>query len=77
LLIEEDGRLNDSWLKENFLMQIFAYKDLVEFLDSSPSFKKLVEFHTNYKYFIYAKSQESYKKLGGIVVIKIINLCNF
>jgi len=77
LLIEEDGRLNDPWLKENFLMQIFAYKDLVEFLDSSPSFKKLVEFHTNYKYFIYAKSQESYKKLGGIVVIKIINLCNF
>ncbi len=67
LPIEEDGRLNDPWLKENFLMQVFAYKDLGEFLNSKPTFKELVEFHTSYKYLIYAKSQESYKKLGAIV----------
>jgi uncharacterized protein YbgA (DUF1722 family)/uncharacterized protein YbbK (DUF523 family) len=67
LPIEEDGRLNDAWLKENFLMQIFAYKDLGEFLDKKPAFKDLVEFHTSYKYLIYAKSQESYKDLGHIV----------
>lgn len=67
LPIEEDGRLNDPWLKENFLMQIFAYKDLGDFLESTPTFKKLVEFHTSYKYLIYAKSQQSYKKLGAIV----------
>jgi uncharacterized protein YbgA (DUF1722 family)/uncharacterized protein YbbK (DUF523 family) len=67
LPIEEDGRLNDPWLKENFLMQIFAYKDLKEFLDGNPKFKDLVEFHTSYKYLVYAKSQESYKYLGSIV----------
>jgi len=67
LPIEEDGRLNDPWLKENFLMQIFAYKEYKLFLDNNPSFKDLVAFHTSYKYLIYAKSQESYKKLGGIV----------
>ncbi|MGB3750702.1 MAG: DUF523 and DUF1722 domain-containing protein, partial [Arcobacteraceae bacterium] len=67
LPIEEDGRLNDPWLKENFLMQIFAYKDFKLFLNNDPSFKDLVAFHTSYKYLIYAKSQESYKKLGGIV----------
>lgn len=32
LPLEEEGRLNDPWLKENFLMQIFAYKDLHELL---------------------------------------------
>jgi len=67
LPIEEDGRLNDPWLKENFLMQIFAYKELKGFLENEPSFKKLVEFHTSYKYLIYAKGQESYKYLGSIV----------
>jgi uncharacterized protein YbgA (DUF1722 family)/uncharacterized protein YbbK (DUF523 family) len=67
LPIEEDGRLNDPWLKENFLMQIFAYKELKEFLENDPAFKDLVAFHTSYKYLIYGKGQESYKKLGAIV----------
>jgi len=53
-------------VERKFLMQIFTYKNLVEFLDSSPSFKNLVEFNTNYKYLIYAKYQESYKKLGEL-----------
>lgn len=67
LPIEEEGRLNDPWLKENFLMQVFAYKELFDFLATKPLFKNLVQFHTNYKYLIYAKSQTSYKELGKIV----------
>jgi len=67
LPLEEDGRLQDPWLKENFLMQVFAYSDLIRFLNTHPKHNELVEFHTNYKYLIYAKSQESYKKLGKLV----------
>ncbi|NVJ52960.1 MAG: DUF523 and DUF1722 domain-containing protein [Campylobacteraceae bacterium] len=67
LPIEEEGRLGDPWLRENFLMQIFAYRHLFEFLKSKPSFKDLVDFHTSYKYLIYSKSQSSYKELGNIV----------
>ncbi len=67
LPIEEDGRLNDPWLKENFLMQVFSYSDFLTFLNKNPKYKDLVEFHTNYKYLIYAKSQNSYKELGSIV----------
>lgn len=67
LPLEEDGRLNDPWLKENFLMQVFAYSELQKFLDTNPKHKDLVEFHTNYKYLIYSKSQNSYKELGIIV----------
>ena len=64
---EEEGRLNDAWLRENFLMQIFAYKHMYKFLDTNPSFNELVAFHTSYKYLIYAKSHEAYKELGHIV----------
>ena len=64
---EEEGRLNDAWLRENFLMQIFAYKHIFEFLNTKPSIKDLVTFHTSYKYLIYAKSHEAYKELGKIV----------
>ncbi len=67
LPMEEEGRLKDAWLRENFLMQIFAYRDLYEFIDSKPSFKELVDFHTRYKYLIYSKSDKSYKELGNIV----------
>lgn len=67
LPIEEEGRLNDPWLKENFLMQVFAYADLKDFLKRVTSLNELVEFHTSYKYLIFAKSEESYKALGRIV----------
>ncbi len=67
LPIEEEGRLNDPWLKENFLMQVFAYGELHELLSEELSLKELVEFHTCYKYLIFAKSEKAYKKLGQIV----------
>lgn len=67
LPIEEEGRLNDAWLRENFLMQVFAYSDLKKFLKTNPKMKEIVSFHTSYKYLIYAKSQASYKTLGSIV----------
>ena len=67
LPVEEEGRLIDAWLRENFLMQIFAYEDVHKFLKSNPSLNDLVIFHTSYKYLIYAKSQKSYTTLGRIV----------
>ena len=70
LPVEEEGRLIDPWLRENFLMQIFAYQHLHEFLKSNPSFNDLVIFHTSYKYLIYSKAQKSYTTLGRIVANK-------
>ncbi len=67
LPLEEEGRLGDAWLRENFLMQIFSYKNIFEFLKTKPLAKDLVEFHTSYKYMVYAKSHQSYKELGRIV----------
>lgn len=67
LPVEEEGRLNDAWLRENFLIQVFSYKELFHFLNSNPTYKDLVEFHTSYKYLIYSKSHSYYKNLGNIV----------
>lgn len=67
LPLEEEGRLGDPWLRENFLMQIFAYKTIFEFLQTNPSIGELVEFHTSYKYLIYSKCHKAYKELGRIV----------
>ncbi|MEN8718005.1 MAG: DUF523 and DUF1722 domain-containing protein [Sulfurovum sp.] len=67
LPIEEEGRLNDAWLRENFLMQVYAYADLHEMIATNPSYKDLVQFHTKYKYLIMAKSELSYKILGNLV----------
>ena len=67
LPIEEEGRLNDAWLRENFLMQVYSYADLKELLKKEKKISNLVEFHTSYKYLIYSKSQNSYKILGKIV----------
>jgi uncharacterized protein YbgA (DUF1722 family)/uncharacterized protein YbbK (DUF523 family) len=71
LPIEEEGRLHDPWLRENFLMQIFAYKDLYEFLNGCKNLNELVLFHTSYKYLVYAKSHKSYKDLGRVVANNI------
>lgn len=67
LPLEEEGRLNDAWLRENFLMQIFSYKHIFEFLKTKPNLNDLIKFHTSYKYLIYAKSHLAYKELGNIV----------
>lgn len=63
----EEGVFEDKSQKESFLIQIFAYKDLTKFLAKKVNFANLVEFHSSYKYLIYAKSQKEYKNLGNIV----------
>lgn len=67
LPLEEEGRLQDAWLRENFMMQVFAYQEIHEFLASKPSMGALVAFHSKYKYLIYAKSHLRYKELGSVV----------
>lgn len=67
LPLKKEGKLADEWLRENFLMQVFAYKNLFEFLKSNPKINDLVLFHTSYKYLIYSKSHIAYKELGNIV----------
>lgn len=67
LPIEEEGRLQDPWLRENFVMQLFAYDDFETFKASHPAMKDLVAFHQSYKFMLQSKDDQSYRELGNIV----------
>ena len=67
LPMEEEGRLCDPWLRENLVMQLFAYDDFENFKASEPSMKMLVAFHESYKFMLQAKNDVMYRTLGKIV----------
>jgi len=67
LPMEEEGRLNDPWLRENFVMQLFAYDDFENFKAGHPTMKELVAFHQSYKFMLQAKNDMMYRELGQIV----------
>lgn len=70
LPVEEEMRLNDPWLRENFLMQLFAYDAVQQLQKSALKAGELVEFHTRYKFLLLSKSTKNYTKLGQIVANK-------
>lgn len=66
LPMEEEGRLCDAWLRENFMMQLFAYEAFEKFkIDAT--FGKLVDFHRINKFLLQAKDELIYRKLGKLV----------
>jgi len=66
LPIEEEGRLCDAWLRENFIMQVFAYDEFETFKESA-TIGKLVEFHRVHKFLLQSKDENLYRQLGNIV----------
>lgn len=67
LPMEEEGRLSDAWLRENFVMQLFAYDDFENFKATNPTMKELVSFHQSYKFMLQAKNDMMYRELGQLV----------
>ncbi|MFA6188134.1 MAG: DUF523 and DUF1722 domain-containing protein [Sulfuricurvum sp.] len=67
LPMEEEGRLEDAWLRENFVMQVFAYDQFQKFKAASPTLNDLIKFHTEHKFMLQAKDEQLYRELGNIV----------
>lgn len=65
LPVEEDGRLNDPLLRENFIERVFAYQRLRQMFSGRWTIGKLVEFHSDEKLLLMAHS--SYRPLGKLV----------
>ena len=65
--VEEDGRLHDIKLRENFIERIFALKRWRELLGHHQSRGKLVAFHTEHKLLILSHSQKHSRILGKLV----------
>lgn len=67
LPVEEDGRLNDPVLRENFLTRVFAYADWQNVLQAGLTRKSLIAYHSRYKYLLMATHPLQYKKLGRLL----------
>ncbi|MDC0611934.1 2-thiouracil desulfurase family protein [Vibrio sp.] len=67
LPIEEDGRLNDPVLRENFISRVYALDDFRRNVEREPSAKKVIEFHSRYKLTLMAHHPASYKEIGKLV----------
>lgn len=67
LPVEEEGRLHDPVLCENFFTRVYAYSAWQKMVLAQPSSGALVEFHAMHKYMIMAHYPQGYKHLGQIV----------
>ncbi len=67
LPVEEEGRLNDPHLRENFVERVFAYRRLRSFFSARWTLGGLVQFHTAHKLVLMAHSPKAYSELGRFV----------
>jgi uncharacterized protein YbgA (DUF1722 family)/uncharacterized protein YbbK (DUF523 family) len=64
---EDEGRLNDPRIRENFIVKVFSFYRLQELLGKGFSLGALVTFHTRHKFLLLAHSRKHYDALGKIV----------
>jgi uncharacterized protein YbgA (DUF1722 family)/uncharacterized protein YbbK (DUF523 family) len=67
LPVEEEGRLTDPHLRENFIERVFAYRRLIDLFSTKWSNGSVVRFHTGHKMALLAHSTTAYQKLGRLV----------
>jgi uncharacterized protein YbgA (DUF1722 family) len=67
LPVEDEGRLHDPELRENFIERIFTLKRWRETLTHGRSRGNLVDFHTRHKLLILSHSPKHYQLMGKLV----------
>jgi len=67
LPMEEEGRLHDPLIRENFLEHVFSYRRWRDFIEDCPNYKSLIDFHTRQKLLLMAHSPPQHALLGKLV----------
>jgi uncharacterized protein YbbK (DUF523 family)/uncharacterized protein YbgA (DUF1722 family) len=67
LPVEEEGRLNDPRLRENFIARIFAYRRWKDEVAERPDRATLTTFHAAHKYLLMSRDQEGMRRLGRLL----------
>lgn len=67
LPVEEEGRLRDPCLRENFIGRVFAYRRLRTLFAGRWTIGRLVAFHSEHKLQLMAHSPRCYAELGRTV----------
>lgn len=66
LPVEDDGRLHDPDLRENFIERIFVMRRWQEVMHRKPALAPLIAFHSRHKYLILAHSPKHYQSMGKL-----------
>ena len=67
LPVEEEGRLRDPKLRENFIERLFAHRRLQSLWEPTWTQRSLIEFHTAHKMALLAHDEPAYRHLGRLV----------
>lgn len=67
LPVEEEGRLNDARLRDNFIVRVFALHRLQTLFAARWSRDAVIRFHAAHKYLLLAHSPPHHKQLGQLV----------
>jgi uncharacterized protein YbgA (DUF1722 family)/uncharacterized protein YbbK (DUF523 family) len=67
LPVEDEGRLHDPGLRENFIERIFVLKRWREVLTRKQNRGNIVDFHTKHKLLILSHSPKHYQTMGKLV----------
>lgn len=67
LPVEEDGRLHDPVLRENFVERVFALHELNCLRKNGLTRRALLDFHSRYKLQLLAHHQAGYREIGPFV----------
>jgi uncharacterized protein YbgA (DUF1722 family) len=66
LPVEEEGRLNDADLRDNFITRVYVYARWKALVASGLGKSGLLEFHTDHKYLLMSHGTVEYKQLGQL-----------
>lgn len=67
LPVEEEGRLHDPELRENFIERVFVMRRWRDCVNGGKTPANLVRFHTAHKLLVMSHSVEAYRELGALV----------
>ena len=65
--VEDEGRLHDDGIRENFIERIFVFNRWKELIKNGATRGNLVDFHTDHKLLIMAHSPKLLRELGKLV----------
>jgi uncharacterized protein YbgA (DUF1722 family)/uncharacterized protein YbbK (DUF523 family) len=65
--VEDEGRLCEPTLRENFIERVFCYRRWQDLVQRGITRRALVRFHTIHKYLLLAHHPQQYEKLGRLV----------
>ncbi|MDP2227497.1 MAG: DUF523 and DUF1722 domain-containing protein [Moraxellaceae bacterium] len=69
LPVEEEGRLQDVRLRENFVARVFAYQRWRALNEKGLTLASLQDFHARHKYLLLSHHQPAYRYLGRVVAM--------